>query len=380
MPRWLKVALVVLLAHAVLPGTTAARATGTYEAPVHAGSDVRAFATSQVSDSVTTTTSAVASTHHAPIVSRVDDHPINTFDARPALLDQARARSAPPPVGARALSTTPSAPVVATNTEGDLGFVCHSFAPSTLVVLADGTHKAIADVVVGDRVRATDPATGETVVRTVTRLHRNHDSDLTDITVRDGDGHLSVVHTTQLHRFWNNTRGGWVNAVDLKAGERLHGTDNVELVEVVAVHSSNDLQWMYDLTVDDVHTYYVVTGDNPILVHNCGGTATAEGPSFFRGAKPDEAPSFEPRPNDFKVDPATGTVKPTHGVSVFDNPGSVTSNGFVPHEVDLSSVPPELRIIQRGADPAHFEIMPQMGADLSPEQYKGLICQIVCKP
>lgn len=32
-----------------------------------------------------------------------------------------------------------------------------------------------------------------------------------------------------------------------------------------------------------------------------------EGPSFFRGAKPGEAPSFEPRPNDFKVDPATGT-------------------------------------------------------------------------
>jgi RHS repeat-associated protein len=107
--------------------------------------------------------------------------------------------------------------------------------------------------------------------------------------------------------------------------------------------------------------------------------ASEEGPSFYRGAKPGEAPSFEPRPNDFKVDPATGTVKPTHGVSVFDNPGSVTSKGFVPHEVDLWSVPPELQIIQRGADPAHFEIMPQVGANVTPEQYKGLMCQIVCK-
>jgi len=79
--------------------------------------------------------------------------------------------------------------------------------------------------------------------------------------------------------------------------------------------------------------------------------ATESGPSFYRGARPGEAPSFEPRPNDFKVDPASGTVKPTYGVSVFDNPGSVTSKGFVPHDVDLSSVPPELRIIQRGADP-----------------------------
>lgn len=107
--------------------------------------------------------------------------------------------------------------------------------------------------------------------------------------------------------------------------------------------------------------------------------ATESGPSFYRGAKPGEAPSLEPRPNDFKVDAATGTVKPTHGVSVFDNPGSVTSKGFVPHEVDFASVPPELQIIQRGADAAHYEIVPQVGANLTPEQYKGLMCQMVCK-
>jgi hypothetical protein len=28
---------------------------------------------------------------------------------------------------------------------------------------------------------------------------------------------------------------------------------------------------MYDLTISDVHTYYVVAGDKPLLVHNCGG-------------------------------------------------------------------------------------------------------------
>lgn len=30
-------------------------------------------------------------------------------------------------------------------------------------------------------------------------------------------------------------------------------------------------QRTYDLTVDSVHTYYVVAGDTPVLVHNCGG-------------------------------------------------------------------------------------------------------------
>jgi hypothetical protein len=117
-----------------------------------------------------------------------------------------------------------------------------------------------------------------------------------------------------------------------------------------------------------------------VAIPGSAWNATEAGPSFYRGSRPGEAPSFEPRPNDFKVDAATGTVRPTHGVSVFDNPGSVTSKGFTPHEIDLTSVPPELRIIQRGKDPSHYEIVPRVGADLTPEQYKGLMCQIVCKP
>ena len=53
-----------------------------------------------------------------------------------------------------------------------------------------------------------------------------------------------------------------------------------------------------------------------------------------------------------------GNVQPTHGVSVFDNPDSCSCRGFVPHEVDSESVSEDLKIIQRGKDPAHFEIMP----------------------
>jgi hypothetical protein len=36
--------------------------------------------------------------------------------------------------------------------------------------------------------------------------------------------------------------------------------------------------------------------------------------------------------------------------------------GFVPHEVDQSSIPESLGIIQRGRDLGHFEIVPQPGA------------------
>jgi hypothetical protein len=141
----------------------------------------------------------------------------------------------------------------ATEAEGELGLVCHSFDPTTEVVMADGSLKKIADVKVGDRVRATDPSTEKPVVRTVTALHRNHDTDLADLVVGDGDSNESVLHTTQHHRFWDDTRQGWVEAAALTPGHRLH-TDDGDLATVDAVHTFDGQQWMYDLTVDDVHT------------------------------------------------------------------------------------------------------------------------------
>ena len=55
---------------------------------------------------------------------------------------------------------------------------------------------------------------------------------------------------------------------------------------------------------------------------------------------------------------------------------SVVSRGFVPHRVDLSSVPSDLQIIQRGADPHHYEITPRPGTSLLPEEYAALLRQI----
>jgi len=100
--------------------------------------------------------------------------------------------------------------------------------------------------------------------------------------------------------------------------------------------------------------------------------------TFYRGALPGRLPSFVPRPNEFKVDPKTGFVKDTHGVSVFDNAESVASKGFEAHVVDQSSIPDTLRIIQRGADPRHFEIVPKPGANLTPQQFIEACSSIVC--
>ncbi len=102
------------------------------------------------------------------------------------------------------------------------------------------------------------------------------------------------------------------------------------------------------------------------------------GLSFFRGARLGSEPSFVPRPGEFKVDPVSGFVKDTRGVSVFNNPGSVSSKGFVPYEVEQGSIPSSLRIIQRGADPSHFEIVPTPGANLTPEQFINACASILC--
>ncbi|MEO3930988.1 hypothetical protein ABGB07_45180 [Micromonosporaceae bacterium B7E4] len=44
----------------------------------------------------------------------------------------------------------------------------NSFTPDTQVQMADGSHKRIADVELGDQVLAADPETGVTAGRTVT--------------------------------------------------------------------------------------------------------------------------------------------------------------------------------------------------------------------
>ena len=146
---------------------------------------------------------------------------------------------------------------------------CHSFAASTAVVLADGTSKPISEVKPGDRVRVTDPATGESTARPVTKLHRHTDQDLTEVGVRDGrTGKVSVLKTTSAHPLWNVDKHTWTRAGDLVPGTHLRAGDN-EVQTVVSVKAESGEAQMYDLTVEDIHTYYVAAGDQPVLVHNC---------------------------------------------------------------------------------------------------------------
>ncbi|MFE4968313.1 ricin-type beta-trefoil lectin domain protein [Streptomyces sp. NPDC056660] len=141
----------------------------------------------------------------------------------------------------------------------------NSFPGGTEVVLADGRRKAIRDVRYGDRLLATDPDTGRTLGEPVTDTFSHSARVLLDITLADG-GSLT---STPGHNFYVDGRG-WTLASDLRADDSLRAPDGT-LRTVAAVLDRNDAAplTVYDLTVSGLHTFYVVAGSAPVLVHNC---------------------------------------------------------------------------------------------------------------
>ncbi|WP_169454359.1 LamG-like jellyroll fold domain-containing protein [Catelliglobosispora koreensis] len=164
----------------------------------------------------------------------------------------------------------------------------HSFDPDTKVLMADGTWRAIKEVQVGDKVTATDPETGKTTSEQVTVLHENFDTELTNVTVStaaaggvepsetaEGKGGRStrgptesVIETTAHHPFWDVTAKAWVNAADLKPGQSAFIGPEGQTLHVVKVDNFTGNEQMRDLTVANVHTYYIQAANEPALVHN----------------------------------------------------------------------------------------------------------------
>ncbi|WLQ45627.1 RHS repeat-associated core domain-containing protein (plasmid) [Streptomyces laculatispora] len=159
----------------------------------------------------------------------------------------------------------------------------NSFTADTPVLMADGTSKPIKDIKVGDKVQAADPETGEAGTRTVTALiEGNGDKQLVDLTIDTGrtkGAKTGTLTATDGHPFWVPALHQWVEVGDLKAGQWLQ-TSAGTWVQVAAVKHRTDSTEVYNLTVDDLHTYYVLAGSTPVLVHNSSGNASIDD---FRG-------------------------------------------------------------------------------------------------
>ncbi|MGW1517779.1 polymorphic toxin-type HINT domain-containing protein [Streptomyces sp. NPDC002287] len=150
---------------------------------------------------------------------------------------------------------------------------CNSFPAGLRVLMADGTTKAIEDVHDGDTVMATDPQTGETTPKTVTAtITTPDDKDFTDLTLTDDAnprGPPAKITSTYHHPYWSESRHQWVDAGELTPSEHLRQPDGTTLT-VESVRNYPHAVTTHNLTVADVHTYYVLAGATPVLVHNCG--------------------------------------------------------------------------------------------------------------
>jgi RHS repeat-associated protein len=179
------------------------------------------------------------------------------------------------------LGTKPRRPTDRSDPEEEPGSCkINSFTPDTLVVMADGSRKPIAQIKPGDRVLAGDPtASPATAAKLVTAsIVGTGSKELVDITVASAKGSSGTLTATAGHPFWidddgrADTSGGhWVDAADLRAGQWLESSDG-HLVQVAGIRARNQHTSVYNLTVDGLHTYYVLVGDTPVLVHNDGLT------------------------------------------------------------------------------------------------------------
>ncbi|MGW7433945.1 polymorphic toxin-type HINT domain-containing protein [Streptomyces sp. NPDC054861] len=151
------------------------------------------------------------------------------------------------------------------------GCFSNSFTAGTEVLLADGSTKQIEEVQVGDRVFATDPETGEAKAKIVTaEISGTGSKDLVKITIDTdgGGGHeTATVTATEGHPFWVPALADWIDATNLRAGQWLL-TRSEQGVQVAEVERWTQTQTVYNLTVADLHTYYVLAGKTTVLVHN----------------------------------------------------------------------------------------------------------------
>lgn len=125
---------------------------------------------------------------------------------------------------------------------------------------ADG-EEPISEVEEGDHVLAYNEDVGKTGRYRVTDIISHRDQVVEYVTI-DGE----TLTTTPEHPFYTRELG-WVEADNLWVGAHVRKLDGsygtVESVRVVQAP-----QRMYNLTVDEAHTFYV--GDGRWLVHNTG--------------------------------------------------------------------------------------------------------------
>lgn len=83
------------------------------------------------------------------------------------------------------------------------------------------------------------------------------------LTLRSG----AEISTTSDHPFWTTTRNAWIAASELSTGDELRAADGSSVIVDSYIPGSGHAA-SYNFTVDVHHSYHVLAGETPILVHN----------------------------------------------------------------------------------------------------------------
>jgi RHS repeat-associated protein len=95
--------------------------------------------------------------------------------------------------------------------------------------------------------------------------------------------------------------------------------------------------------------------------------AGISGGPYYRGG-----PDMTVKPKEYHLD-KNGLLNDTHGLSVNRDPDGLDKFGGA-HEV--KDLPPGLKIIQRGGNKNHFEIVPEEPGKLTPEEFQALLRKV----
>ena len=130
-------------------------------------------------------------------------------------------------------------------------------------IKTDKGNVPIEQIKARDYVYAENPETGEKGIKRVLQTFENEISELVHVSTNGEE-----IVTTPGHPFYVSDKG-WVGADDLKAEDLLvlYGGRKVAVEKVVLEYLNTPVK-VYNVEVEDFHTYYV--GNSSILVHNKG--------------------------------------------------------------------------------------------------------------
>ena len=134
------------------------------------------------------------------------------------------------------------------------------FVAGTIVLTEHGA-VPIESIQAGDKVWAWNEATGQVSLKTVNKTYINESDELIHLRVKGKE-----ITTTPAHPFYSPIRG-WVQAIDLRAGDILVLVNGkYVIVEFIQHEILESTVKVYNLNVDEDHTYFV--SNDGVLVHN----------------------------------------------------------------------------------------------------------------